>query len=180
MHNTLFKLVASAATFTVVLDHTCRALQRSVSGNSIFITFDMSLDIFIILVFVIFIWFIWHDLHSLSSIIVLLTSSTMYLFLLVTSREGCIPLMTCILIYALLVVSDTYQALTKETHLWPFYTSLFTFYLTNLDNSFPFLQNRFPAFYHKTDLAKYMMPWQFSKSWGLKYEELAPKMHSRW
>jgi len=25
--------------------------------------------------------------------------------------------MTCILIYALLVVSDTYQALTKETHL---------------------------------------------------------------
>ena len=51
MHNTLFKLVASTATFTVVLDHTCRALQRSVSGNSIFITFDVSLDIFIIIVF---------------------------------------------------------------------------------------------------------------------------------
>ena len=146
MHNTLFKLVASAATFTVVLNHTCRALQRSVSGNSIFITFDMSLDIFIIIVFVIFIWFIWHDLHSLSSIIVLLTSSTMYLFLLVTSREGCIPLMTCILIYALLVVSDTYQALTKETHLWPFYTSLFSFYLTNLDNSFPFCKTVFLHF----------------------------------
>jgi len=117
MHNTLFKLVASAATFTVVLDHTCRALQRSVSGQSIFITFDMSLDIFIIITFAIFIWFIWYDVHSFSSTVILLTSSTTYLFLLVSSREGCIPLMTCILIYAHLVVSDTYRALLKETDL---------------------------------------------------------------
>jgi len=29
---------------------------------------------------------------------------------------------------------------------------------------FSILQNRFPAFYHKPDLAKYMMPLQFSKS----------------